>query len=280
MSWQRELKGPERDAAAALISLFESYGLGSLAPKIVQFIQQGYGRETIAIMLQETREYKQRFAANEARRKAGLSVLSPAEYLATERAYAQALQSAGMPKGFYDDPAKDFRRFLERDISPTEIAERAGRAREYVNTLDPVQRDWLRRNRGLTNADLAAYFLDSSRALPVLERQVQETLLGAERARAGYDYSHRMAQRLYQAGITAEQARQGYGVIGEIEPTYSRLAEISGENFGVRDLERELFFSDAGAATGRKRLASQERARFGGSAGTGSQTLARDDRFN
>ena len=72
------LTGANRDAAKALVELFKQYGLESLAPKIVEFIQNGYSADTTAILLQDTTEYKQRFAANEARRKKGLPVLSPA----------------------------------------------------------------------------------------------------------------------------------------------------------------------------------------------------------
>ena len=70
------LTGADRDAAVALTNLFRQYGLESLAPRIVDFIKQGYGPDVITIMLQETPEYKQRFAANDKRVAAGLPALS------------------------------------------------------------------------------------------------------------------------------------------------------------------------------------------------------------
>ena len=278
-SWQDELKGTERDAAAALITLYEQWGLGSLASQIVGFTQQGYGQDTIAVLLQETKEYKERFAANDARRKAGLPVLSPAEYIATERAYAQALQASGMPPGFFDDPAKDFKDFLEKDIAPTEIAERAGKATEYVNTLDQHSLSVLQRRRGLGVGDIAAHFLDAGRALPALQKTVQTALLGAERERAGYDFSEVQAEMLFSQGITAQQARQGYGQIRQLEPTLSRLAEIEGTEFGAEDLEAETFGGSGEAAERRQRLESGERARFRGSAASGQSTLSRQRTF-
>jgi hypothetical protein len=50
------------------------------------------------------RRTKRRFAGNQQRRKLGLPVLSPREYLETEAAYRQVMESAGLPRGFYDSP--------------------------------------------------------------------------------------------------------------------------------------------------------------------------------
>src|SRR6266436_241191 len=97
--FQAALKGANRDAFVALNSLFSGYGLASLAPKIFSFIQNGYSADTITLLLQQTPEYKQRFIGNEARTRAGLSVLSPADYIHTEDAYKQVMISAGLPSG-------------------------------------------------------------------------------------------------------------------------------------------------------------------------------------
>jgi hypothetical protein len=51
------MPGQERDAYAALTTLFNSYGLGTLAPKILNYLQNGYGSDTITILLQQTPEY-------------------------------------------------------------------------------------------------------------------------------------------------------------------------------------------------------------------------------
>ena len=109
------LEGAQRDVAAAVTSLFDSYGIGSLAGKIVQYAQQGMSADTMAIELQNTPEYKQRFAANDIRIKNGMAVLSPAEYIATERAYRQVMSQAGLPTGFYDSQS-DFTNFIANDM--------------------------------------------------------------------------------------------------------------------------------------------------------------------
>ena len=278
MSWANELRGPGRDAAAALIDLFEQYGLDTLAPKIVDYLKQGYQSDTIYLLLQESKEWKTRFAANELRRKKGLSVLSPAEYIQNERAYRQALQAAGVPAGFYDSP-KDLQDFLVKDISPSEIAERAMTARKVVDSVDSTQRQALAR-AGLGVGDLIAHYLDADRALPVLQKKVDVALLNAERKRAGYGYSDKRAEDLYSQGITTEQAREGSSAIGQALPTFERLGDIYGSKLTLNDMENEVFGGDADATNRRSRLASQERAQFEGSAASGRSTLGRERQFN
>jgi hypothetical protein len=122
----------QRDAATILTRTVHQYGLGSLAGQITGFIQQGYSADAISILLQNTPEYKQRFAANDARLKKGLPALSPAEYIATERSYRQVMSAAGLPLGFYDQTS-DFQKFLENDMSPTELKSRVDTAAQAVN---------------------------------------------------------------------------------------------------------------------------------------------------
>lgn len=75
--YDKLLTGADRDAYLAVNALFKTYGLQSLAGKIYDYVKNGYSSDTISIMLQDTDEYKTRFAGNQARIKAGLPVLSP-----------------------------------------------------------------------------------------------------------------------------------------------------------------------------------------------------------
>jgi hypothetical protein len=54
---------------STLSQIFESYGLSALAPKIKEFVQQGFTPDTVTLKLQETPEYKQRFAGNDCTQK-------------------------------------------------------------------------------------------------------------------------------------------------------------------------------------------------------------------
>ena len=178
------LQAQRTDWSEYLTQVFNSYGLGTLAPKIKEYVQQGFTPDTVTLKLQDTPEYQQRFAGNTARKKAGLPVLSPAEYLATETAYKQAMRTAGLPAGFYDNP-DDFSTFIGVDVSPAELKERVDIAAQTIEGADPFFKQQLKQYYNVNDGDMVAYALDPNRALSLIQRQAQAVQFGAEAARQG-----------------------------------------------------------------------------------------------
>ena len=265
------LTGSERDAAVAITSLFTSYGLATLAPKVIDFIQQGYSADTVSLLLADTPEYKQRFAANDARQKAGLPVLSPAEYLATEQSYRDIMANAGLPKGFYDQP-DDFQKFIAADVSPTEIKTRVDAAADLVNNTDQATKDYF--SQHYSKGDMIAYALDQTRAAPLVGKTIAAAKIGGAAANQGLSVDSGLAEQLAGQGVSQQQAQQGFGVIATDQPNADKLAGIYGQQgFTVADLANEVFLSNAGIADRRAKLASQERATFGGNSGVGQTSL-------
>lgn len=265
------LTGDQRNVYDAILATLRQYGLESLAGTLLRFIQNGYSESTITVLLQDTPEYKQRFAANEARRKKGLPVLSPAEYLATERAYREVMSAAGMPVGFYDDPS-DFTKWLEDDVSPMEVNQRVAVARQLIDTLDPNVRaafeNWY------TTGDMVAYALDRDRATTVLERQYRAAQVGGAAAAQGVGVVDRgLAERIAETGVTPDQASSGFAAVAQIAPQASRLAGVYGGDYDERDAVDEVFFASADATERRRGLASRERAQFRGSSNTTAASL-------
>lgn len=266
------LKGEQRDAFVALKALFESYGLGTLAPKILEYVQQGYGADTIAILLQQTAEYKQRFAANEARRAAGMPVLSPQEYLATEEAYRQIMRQSGLPAGFYDQP-NDFTNFLKADVSPTELKTRVDLATQ-AGALAPVEVKTALAQMGIGQEAVNAYFLDPQKTTALIQKQLATAQVGAGALAAGLEFNQGRAEQLALQGVSAEEARTGFGAISGFLSEAQKLGQIYGQQYDQATAEAEVF-EDSGTAQGqRKRLASQERASFSGATGTARNALA------
>ena len=79
-------------------------------------------------------------------------------------------------------------------------------------------------------------------------------------------------------GVTQDQARQGYGVIGEALPTTQQLSSIYGEQLGQGDLEDEFLGGSGLASQKRKLLAQREAGQFAGSAGTSQKSLGSKSR--
>lgn len=268
------LTGANRDAAKALIDLFTSYGLASLAPKIVEFLIQGFSADTITIELQNTSEYKTRFAANAARIKAGLPALSPAEYISTERSYQQIMASAGLPLGFYDQRS-DFQKFLENDVSPTELKGRVDLATEALRRAPQETRDYF--SQWYTQGDMIAYALDPSRAAPLIEQRIKAAEAAGIAASQGVTLSQGTAELIGVTGSTFDQIQAGLGFVTQEAGVTSKLSEIyGGDNVTTDDLVREVFQNSGEAALKRKKLASQERASFSGSSGANTASLSRD----
>jgi hypothetical protein len=279
--YDKLLAGDNRDAFLALKGIFGQYGLDSLAGKIFEYVKQGYGAETIGMLLQDTKEYKERFAANEMRKKAGLPVLSPAEYLSAEASYRQILDSAGMPKGFYDNPA-DFQRWIAGDVSPAEIKSRVDMAAEAVNKVDPSYRGALFQMYGIGEHEMTAYFLDRKRAEPVLRKQAAAAAIGAAALRRGFGMSVLDFESYASLGITSQEAEAAYGRIADSFEGMLGLAKRYGTTWTQREAEAEVFkpgadskvWGSENAFEKSKRLKSQERAAFAGGRGSSTQGLS------
>lgn len=271
-SGSSQTNNDQRNAYEYLKRTFDGWGLGSLAPKILEFIQQGYDADTIMLMLQDTNEYKTRFAGNDQRRAKGLPVLSPAEYLATERQYRQIMQTAGLPGGFYDS-YDDFTGWISGDVSPAEIQERVSLASSALYNSDNYYLQTLK-SYGLGDGDLVAYMLDQKKALPLLQKQVRAAQVGAEAARNSLGITQARAEYFADLGVTGDQARQAYQNISENKDAAEKLGSLYGESFGQTDLEDEMLGGSGLASAKRKRLSLKEASRFSGRAGSGDKAFA------
>lgn len=263
------LNGENRNAYDALVAEFTRYGLQSLAPEILKMLQEGYGEDTIALRLQDTKAYKARFAANDARLAKGFKVLSPAEYLAAEESYRQVMRSSGLPTGFYDSN-NDYTNWLANDVSPTEVNSRVAAAKEYYYQFPSARQkaqEWY--SYGGNEGDLIAMALDPAKALPVVESRLKALEVGASVTGINRD----LAERVGATGLGADAIRQGAGVINQTYNNLSKLAAYSGVDYSVDALASDVFLNDANSALTRDRLTRNETARFAGSGGQTKTTL-------
>lgn len=263
--YEQLLKGTDRDAYLAINSLFKTYGLESLAPKIFDYVKNGYSPDTVSVLLQDTSEYKQRFAGNEIRKQQGLPVLNPGEYLATEASYKQIMQASGMPTGFYDQNS-DFNNWIGKNISPSEIQTRVDLATQATVLSNPSYRKALNA-MGVSDNELTAYFLDSTRALPHLQKSAATAAVGAQALQQGLTFDQTYSEQLAMEGISADQAKQGYSQVASDLDTFKALGQMYGQQFGQREAEQSVFEGNAQANAKKNRLLSQERGNFGGASG-------------
>jgi len=263
--YDKLLTGANRDAFMALETVFKNYGLESLAGKIYDYVKNGYSSDTISILLQDTPEYKKRFAANDARIKAGLPVLSPADYINTENAYRQTLRQAGLPEGFYDSN-DDFTDWISKDVSPTEIQSRADLATQATTLANPYFKSALNQ-MGIDDGHMAAYFLDPDRSLPLLQKAAASAQIGAAALQQGLTFNQTYAEQLATSGVTAAQAQQGYSQVAAELGTMQNLGSMYGQQWSQAQSEGAVFGTDTGAVGQKASLIGQERGAFGGASG-------------
>jgi hypothetical protein len=259
-----------QDARTTMASVLNTYGLGELSDYIYNEI---IVKETVNInnpdaiifAIREQPAYQKRFAGNAARLKKGLSELDPSSYIALENQFRQTLQSNGLPANFYDQ-TEDFQALIEGDVSPAELNERVQQGYRAVADADPAVKEQMRNLYGVTEGQLAAYFLDPQRTAPLLTRQAQAANIAARGLeQGGIQLTGAFAEDLARRGITEQQARAGFaevGALGELRQTFAGETELSGEQV-------------AGAAFGFDVAAQQElerkrRLRTGEFAGGGS----------
>lgn len=266
---------PELDSAYALIlEMLRSYGLETLGPAVLQFLQDGYTQDQISIMIQDTPEYKARFSGNDLRRKAGLAALSPRDYLNVEAAYRQILFTYGMPVGFYDSP-DDFANWIGGDVSPQEIQSRVILASDAADRMDQSLKDTFQQWYGVGSNALAAFFLDQERALPHIQRIAKAAQIGQDARNQGLAMDRTRAETL--GGLAGNR---------DIDALMSQVAEATGrgnalsniyggEDYRQSDAEAEVFSQSETARRKRVRLGQYEEAAFSGKSGVGGSTLSK-----
>lgn len=263
--YDKLLTGTNRDAFMALETLFKGYGLDSLAGKIYSYVKNGYSADTISILLQDTPEYKARFKGNEARLKAGLPVLSPADYINTENAYRQTLRASGLPTGFYDSN-DDFTDWISKDVSPTEVQNRVDLATQATALANPYYKAALNQ-MGIDDGHMAAYFLDADKSLPLLQKAAATAAVGSAALSQGLAFNQAYAEQLATIGVTATQAQQGYQQVAQELGTMQNLGALYGQKFGQAEEEQSVFGTSAEAINAKASLVGREQGAFSGATG-------------
>jgi hypothetical protein len=263
----------ELNAEVLLNGLLKQWGLESLSGTLLDLIKKGYSPDAVTLLLQDTPEYKARFAGNDGRIKNGLAPLPPAQYLATEASYRQALSSAGIPQSFYDNHA-DFTNYIANDVSPAEIKTRADQAMQFVNDTDPAYLNAFQQYYGAGRGDIAAYFLDGAKNEALLSKQVTTSQIGAAALQQGLAAPGRTQAEMYaDQGVTASQAQAGFQNVASVLPEESQIASRFHQQYGQQDAQDEFLGGMASAQRKRRQLNNDEQALFAGSSGVNPNSL-------
>jgi hypothetical protein len=251
----------QRESARAIINnLLSEYGLDSLTDFVNNLITQEdiISGDVILGRIRQTEQYRARFAGNAARRNAGFNALSEAQYIALENSYRQVMRASGLPTGFYD-AADDFNTLIGGDVSVAELSSRVNEGYLAVQQANPQVINEMRRLYGVDDSMLAAYFLDPAKATPMLLRQARSAQIASEATlQAQQEISAMTAEELAVAGITQQQARQGFQTIAQAEELFVPLVGTT-EQAITQEEQIAGVFGTSAAAQQRIRQRSRER---------------------
>ena len=275
-------KAERRSAYDLLLSEFKQYGLDALVTPLRSLIEEGVSPSEFTLRLRETDAYKKRFAANAQRVAKGLRALSEAEYIGTEDQYQDVMRRYGMPESYYTKGElgiqSGFEKFLAGDVSAVELEDRIQTAQNRVVNSNPEVAKALKEfYPGISNGDILAYVLDPANAIEQIKRKVTAAEIGGAAIQSGLKTGMTRAEELAAAGITKQQAQQGFQTVAEVAPRGSQLAEIYKQDPYTQTTAEQEVFGLAGATEAskqRKKLTQLETAAFSGSAGAGA--IARD----
>lgn len=233
-------------------------------------ITPGMSVDDIGIQLRDTPAFNKRFPANKTLKDQNKPQFSVSQYLRMESDYKQRLQSANMPAGFYDDPT-DFQQLIANDVSPEELQGRIDQGYQAVKNASPNVIAEFKRLYGVNEGDLAAYFIDPTRARPTFDRyeaqrQAQAAAVSSQaQIQAGFQLTAQESEALVRSGITQEsQAMQGFADISAQQELFTPMqqgeeaitqAEQIGGTFGTnaearKKIERRKAARKAGFETG------------------------------
>lgn len=251
--------------------ILAQWGLSDLFNHLKGWVTDGVDSTTeLRLRLEDTREYKQRFAGNETRIKNGLAALSPAQYLATEDAYQQVLRQYDLPHGFYDDK-KTVDSWIGNNVSANELEGRVAAAAQLVHS-NPASRDLYKDWYGA--GDLTAALLDPNKTSQLVERRALAAQIGGAAAGAGLSPSKQHAQKLAEYGTTLDQARQAYAQIGQRATVDKSISARFGSSLSQWDEEQATLMDSAKAQAKQALLYGEEAAQFGGHGAMDAQSLS------
>ena len=216
-----------KDAKNTIRAVLATYGLGELSDYLYGVYASGEvdvnNPDALIFSLREQDAYKKRFTANAARAKKGLAELDPSSYLQLENDYRRLLQSNGLPPGFYDQ-TEDFTSLLEGDVSPQELQTRVQQGFRAVQDADPEVKRQMQELYGVNEAGLAAYFLDPTKAAPILTRQAEAAKIAARAKEQGnIQLQFATAEEIAARGITAQEAEAGFTALGLQQGLYTEM---------------------------------------------------------
>lgn len=284
---QEAATAAKRQSAFDMLRSFaEQYDMpASIADRLIDLVaNQGYTGTAITLELQNTPEYKERFAGIETYKKAFASDIAsgkkaaaptPSDYINFEQKYQEVLNRYGLGELANRDT---YAKLIGGDVSVAEMTDRVANVYDRVMNADDVLKQQLTQYFPTFGAtDFARTLLTGTTPADMagqLQRKLAAAEISSEAARAGLTTGVERAQELQAMGVSRGVARTGYSRIAEQKTGLKKLASIYKEDVNNLQTELEAEQFQGLASQRRKRLEQTEQATFAGRSGTSQVSLS------
>ena len=288
-AYEKEVKAENRRSAYAILEKeFTDNNLTSLLPEIKRFMTEGYSPEEASLLLPETPAYKTRFVGNEGRKKLGLPVYNPSQYLTAEQTYRDLFNQYSLGElanqetynaliggavSLDEAKARVDNVFTKIDNAPDALKTQLSNYFGGYGVGDPTKQ----------RSQIALALMQGPQGISQLDTNLRKAQIRTGAAMSNVNVAEdnvsQLEKQLTTAGMSTEQignlAKEAYANIAEVQPTTEKLAQIYGEDTSnlSNELQQEAFFGLASQR--RKKLQEKEKATFSGQAGTATASLSR-----
>lgn len=202
----------DKTAKGIITNMLHDWGLDALGEWAWRRWKETGSVDLLKMEMEDRPEYKARFAGRLALRDKGVQ-MSEAEQISYERSAHDLMRQAGMPPGFYNQ-WQDYTDVIANGVSVAELSQRVNDAFLKVTMAPPAVRDAMAEYYGAgSDSALAALALDTSKAAPVIMRQIAVAEAGGFLAQQNVQIGRTLAEKAaeatgYQEGLIHQGAQQ------------------------------------------------------------------------
>ena len=205
------------NADSNLKQTLDQWGLSNLQPLIddAVFKKNITNAKELMNMIRTTKEYKDSFQGLVEHNKTAAQQMTEAQYLTASQAMMNTAQAAGLPDAFFT--RAEIGKLIGGQVSPAEFSRRIAEGYNAVAALPQNIQNQFMQEHGVGPGGLLAYFLDPTKAEPVIARQaISANLQNTAQAAGLQDFSSDQAKQL------AEMVRVA-GTTGAASDPYSQF---------------------------------------------------------
>jgi hypothetical protein len=206
-----------KSAYSTVTALLDQYGLGDLGAWAWDELVKGSNSDQVMLDLKQQPTYKTSVLGkvDAALAFTGQPAQSAAQIMSYKATVQQYAAAAGIQGGFMSDD--EIAKLYAGGVSASEVSSRLTTAYDAANNADPQTKALLHSYFGVDTGNLAAYYLDPSKALPLLQQQITAAQIGTDAHNSNFgDITAAQASLLAQQGVTASQGQAGFAKIAPL----------------------------------------------------------------